>query len=173
MREKKSTLIVLYFITMALMFGVTIVGPMVGGTISKQLSTNPEDMACVIVGWTCHDLFDQTVKGRDAIGGFATSKNSGVVNIQSGDIGPGAATEVLMFDAHWRAWPATLGGVLAAACLDTGFFIGGDHELVAAYRSPLPLARTEVQHPAGLISELRGTWKDPTAVIPGTDSIFM
>lgn len=55
-----------------------------------------------------------------------------MVNIQCGDVGPDAATEILVFDVHGRVWSARPRGMFAAAPLHTGLFISGDDELIAA-----------------------------------------
>jgi len=96
-----------------------------------------------------------------------------VVDIQPGDIGPGAAAEVLVLDMHRSAWPTGLRGVFAAASLNAGLFIGGDHEFVVLQCATLPLAGIQIQHPASLHCEFRIAWKDPTAVIPGSNGVFM
>jgi len=62
-------------------------------------------------------LLDQPVKRGDAVLRFTAAKDSGVVDIQPGDIGPGAAAEVLVLDMHRSAWPTGLRGMFAAALL--------------------------------------------------------
>jgi len=49
---------------------------------------NPEDATGIVVGWSRHHLFDQTVKRRDAIDRLAPAKHSGVVDIQCAEINP-------------------------------------------------------------------------------------
>jgi hypothetical protein len=66
-------------------------------------------------------LLDKPIKGSNAILGFAAAKDSGVVDVQGGDIGPGTAAEVLVFHMHGCAWPAELRRMFAAAGLDAGF----------------------------------------------------
>jgi hypothetical protein len=88
------------------------------------------------------------------------------MHIQCGDVGPCAATEVLVFDVHRRPWSAVLRGMLTATRLDTRLFVGGNNKLIFLQCTALPLASVQVQNSAGLASEVRITWKDPTAVIP-------
>src|ERR1051325_4420188 len=100
---------------------------------------DPEDATGVVIRRSCHHLLDESVKGRDAILCFAATENPGPVDVQRGDVGPGAATEVLMLDMHGSARTATLRGVFAATSLNAGLFIGGDYELVILQRLVLPL----------------------------------
>jgi len=93
-------------------------------TVGRAIVHDPEDAARVVVRRSSQHLLDQPVKGRNAVFEFAAAKDSGVVDVQGGDIGPGTATEVLVFDTHGCAWPAGLRGVFAAAGLDAHFFIG-------------------------------------------------
>src|SRR4051794_35424698 len=95
------------------------------------------------------------------------------MDIQPGDIGPGTAAKVLVLDMHRSAWPTRLRGMLAAAGLNAGLFIGGDHEFVILQCAALPLAGIQIQHPASLGGEIRIAWKDPTAVIPRSNGVFM
>jgi hypothetical protein len=94
------------------------------------------------------------------------------VDIQGGDIGPGTEARALVLDVHGSAQPTTLRDVLAAACLNAGLFIGGDHELSIFQRPVLPLAGVEIQHAPGLGGEVGITREDPTAVIPRSEGFF-
>ena len=126
-----------------------------------------------MIRWPRHHLFDKPVKRGDAILGFTAAKDAGMVDVQGGDISPGAAARVLVLDVHRSTRSAVLGGMLAAAGLNAGFFIGGDHELIVLQRSVLPLAGVEIQHAPGLGCELWVPREDPTAVIPRPQGIFM
>jgi len=53
--------------------------------------------------------------------------------------------------------------VAAAAGLDAGLLVGGDHVLVVFERDPLELAGVEVEHAGGLGPEVGGAGKDPGA----------
>ena len=57
--------------------------------------------------------------------------------------------------------------------LDTGLLIGRDDELVLAQRLPLPAPLVQVQDAPGLGLEVRIARKDPAAVLPGADGIFV
>jgi hypothetical protein len=85
-------------------------------------------------------LLDEPVKRGDAILRFTAPKDSGVVDIQARDIGSGATAKVLVLDMHRSAWPTGLRGMFAAAGLNPGLFIGGDHEFVILQCAALPLA---------------------------------
>ena len=49
---------------------------------------NPEDAASLVVGWSSHDLFDQTVEGRDTIDCFASAEHPGIMDIESTEVNP-------------------------------------------------------------------------------------
>ena len=144
-----------------------------GATMRRAVVHDPEDATGVVIGRSCHHLLDKAVKGCDAILRFTAAIDSGAVDIQGGDIGPGTAAGVFVLDMHGSARPTTLRGMLAAAGLNAGFFIGGDHEFIILQRSVLPLAGVEIQHAPGLGGEVRVTGEDPTTVVPRPKGIFM
>jgi hypothetical protein len=109
----------------------------------------------------------------NAILGFTAAEDSGVVHVQGGDIGSGAATKVLMLDTHGSMGPAVLGGVLATTALHAGLLIGGDDEPILFEGAALPLARISIEHTARLGSKLGIARKYPAALIPGPNSVFM
>src|SRR5260370_32176405 len=109
----------------------------------------------MVVGRWSHHLLDEPVKRCDAILRFTAAKDSGVADIQPGDIGPGAAAEVLVLDMHGSVWPAGVRGMLAAAGLNAGLFIRGDHEFVILPCVSLPLAVAPIQHPPTLRGQIR------------------
>ena len=139
----------------------------------RAIVHNPEDATGVVIRRSGHHLLDEPVKGCDAILGFTTAKDSGAVEVQRGNIGPGTATEVLMLDLHGSARPATLRGVLAAAGLDAGLFIGGDHEFVILQRPALPPSGVEIQYAPGLDGKVRVSGKYPTSVGPRPNRVFI
>jgi hypothetical protein len=82
------------------------------------------------VGRSGHDLLHQPVERCDAILGFTTTEDSGVVHVKRGDVGPGAAAKILVFDMHRRAGPAILGRMFAAAGLNARLLVGGNDEFI-------------------------------------------
>jgi hypothetical protein len=134
---------------------------------------DPEDVTGVVIRRSCHHLLDETVEGCDSIPGLAAAKDSGSVDVQCRDVGPGAATEIFMLDMHGSAGTATLRGVFAAASLNAGLFIGGDDEFVILQRPALPLSGVEIQYTACLGGEVRVTRENPTAVVPRPNGVLM
>jgi hypothetical protein len=92
------------------------------------------------MGWSRHDLFDETIEGCNPILDFTAGEDSGVVHVECGDLAPGTATEVLVLDTHASMRPAVLCGMLAATGSNAPRFIGGDDELIVLQRIALPLA---------------------------------
>ena len=66
--------------------------------VRTPVINDPEDATSVVAGRASHDLFHQTIKGSNAGSRFATTKDPGVMNIKSGDVGPGAAAIIFVFD---------------------------------------------------------------------------
>jgi len=139
----------------------------------RAIVHDPEDATGVVIRRPCHHLLDESVKGCDTILRFAAPKDSGPVDVQCRDVGPGATTEVFMLDMHGSARTATLRGVFAAARLNAGLFIGGDNEFVILQRSALPLSGVEIQYAAALGGEVRVAREYPTAVVPGPNGVLM
>jgi hypothetical protein len=78
-----------------------------------------------------------------------------------------------VLDVHGSAWSAGLRSMLTATGLNAGFLIGGDHEFVILQCTALPLTGIQVQHAARFGSEIWIPWKNPTAVIPRPNGVFM
>src|SRR5512143_560221 len=64
------------------------------------------------------------------------------------------------------------GRMQAAAGLNAGLLVCGDHEIVAPQRFALPAAGVEVQKAPRLQSEIRIARKDPAPMLPGPDGIL-
>ncbi len=92
---------------------------------------NPEDATSIVVGWSGHYLFDQTVKGCDAIDGFASAEHSGVVDIQSTEVNPSPAAFVSVLDAHGTTWPTGLRWMKTAPRLNARLLVSADHKFIA------------------------------------------
>src|SRR3974377_927303 len=86
--------------------------------------------------------------------------------------GPSTATFVLMFDACGASWSRRQGRMDAAAGLDAGLFVGGEHEIVGAQRLVFPETLVEIQDGAGFLEEARVARKDPGAMTPRTERIL-
>ena len=122
---------------------------------------------------SCHDLLHQAVKRLNAILLLAATKDPGMVNIQTGNVGPGPTAKVLVLDLHRAAGSAGASGVFAAPCLDAGLLVGRDHELIIFQRLTFPLAGIQIEYAAGFVSEVGIPWKDPTTVVPGSNGVLM
>ena len=57
--------------------------------------------------------------------------------------------------------------------LDAGLLVGGDDVLVLAQRLPLPASLVQVQDAPGLGLEVRIARKDPAAVLPRPNGVFV
>src|SRR5215831_657629 len=149
----------------------TLHGP--GAAVSRTVVNDPEDAARIIVRRTRHDLLDQTVKGFDAVVGFAAAKDPGMVDVQTGDVGPGSAAKVFVLHLHGTTRPACASGVFAAAGLNAGFLVRRNHEFIIFQRFVFPYAGIQIENAAGFAGKVGIAWEDPTAVIPGPNGILV
>ena len=85
-----------------------------------------------VVGRLMHDIVDQPLERRDAGLVLTAAKHFGAVDIESGQVGPCAATHVFVLDTHWLAGLGRQRRVYTHSCLDACFLVGGQHELVVA-----------------------------------------
>jgi len=69
-------------------------------SVRRTVVHDPKHASRVIVRRPRHHLLDQAIEGRDSVLGLAAPKDSGVMNVQGGDVSPGTATKVLTFHAH-------------------------------------------------------------------------
>src|SRR5580704_6594758 len=105
-----------------------------GAAVSRTVVDDPEDAARIVVWRSSHYLLYQAAKRLNAILLLAATKDPGVMYVQTGNVGPGPATKVLVFDLHRSAGSAGASGVFATSCLDAGLLVGRDHELVIFQR---------------------------------------
>jgi len=68
--------------------------------MNRTVIDNPKDTTGIVIGWPRHDLFDQPIKRRNSVLGFAPAENSGVVDVQSAEVKPGSAALVSILDAR-------------------------------------------------------------------------
>lgn len=134
---------------------------------------DPEDAAGVAVRGLVHDLCDQAIKWVDAGGFLAPAKELRSVNVEGGQIGPGAAAAVLMFDAGGLSLTRRQRRVPPDSGLDTVFLVGTDDEIVGFEGVALPLPAVEVQDAPRLRGEVRVAGKYPAAMLPGADGVFV
>ena len=88
-----------------------------GGTVVNDLG----DATGIITGWSRHDLFDEPIKGGITISDFTAAEDSGVVDVEGGDIGPEPQRKYSC--RAWECAAAILRGMLAA----TGFECSSFH----------------------------------------------
>jgi hypothetical protein len=122
--------------------------------VSRAVVHNPEDPASIIVRRSSHYLLDEAVKGLDAVLGLAAAKNPGMVDIQTGDVGPGPAPKVLVLYLHRATRAAGTSRVFATPGLNAGFLVGGDHELVICQRLPFPGAGIQIENATGFVRKV-------------------
>jgi hypothetical protein len=95
------------------------------------------------------------------------------VDIQGSEIGPGPESLVFMFDSHGSAGLCVQGLMVSEARLNARLFVRTENELMGPEFTALPEALVEIQEPASLLFEVRVSRKDPTTVLPRTDSVLV
>ena len=140
-----------------------------GGTIVN----NPEHAARLGIRGLVHHSVDQAIKRHNAALRLAVAEELGPMDIQGGQVRQRSAPLVLMFNLHRLAGLGRLSRMDASAGLDAGLFIGRNDELVFLEGLALPDALVEIQQTSGFGCELRVAGKNPTAVKPGSDGVFM
>jgi hypothetical protein len=141
--------------------------------VGTAIVDDPKDTPCVVVGRASHDLLNKTIEWCDAGGCFATAKDTGMMNVESSDVGPGSAPLVLMFDTH-----RTLGGsgqrrMFAATGLNAGLLVSRNDKFIAFEGLPFPGTLIQIQDPGGFDGEAGVAGEDPTAVVPGANGVLM
>ena len=92
-------------------------------TMRRAVVHDPEDTTGVAIGWPCHHLFDQPVKGGDAVLTFAAAKDAGPVDIHESQL---PTVERALLVAARRPNPSPWDGYLSAGMKQTaGGILGG------------------------------------------------
>ena len=105
--------------------------------------------------------------------GLAAAKDPGMVDIETGDVGPGPAPEVFVLHLHRATRTACARGMFAPPRLDAGFLVCRDHEFIVLQRFVFPGAGIQVENAAGFIRKVGIAGEDPAAVIPGANCVLM
>ena len=95
------------------------------------------------------------------------------MDIQRSQIRQSAGALVLVLHPHGLVGLGRQCGVYAVASLDAGLLIGRYYELIDAQRFSIPLAGVQIQDASSFEGELGVPWKDPAAMVPGTDGILI
>ena len=92
---------------------------------------------------------------------------------QGRQVSPSALARVLVFHLHGQPGLGREGFMQAVAGLDAGLFVGREHKFILVQWLSLPLVLVEIQDPTRFERELRIPRKNPTAMLPRTNGIFM
>jgi hypothetical protein len=77
-----------------------------------------------------------------------------MVDIQTGDVGPGSAPKILVLYLHRATRAAGASGMFASPGLNASFFVRGDHELIILQRLPFPCAGIQIENAAGFVGKV-------------------
>jgi hypothetical protein len=96
-----------------------------------------------------------------------------VADVPGGQVAERALALVLVLDQlPIAAGLCGLAGVLARSGLDRRLLIGAHDKVARLEQLPVPPALVQIQHPAGLLSELRVAREDPRTVVPWADGVL-
>jgi hypothetical protein len=138
----------------------------------RAVVDDPEDPSRLAVGALLHGLRDQAIEACDAVLAFAATEQAEAVDIESGEVSPGAESPVLVLDSQGSPGLGLERWVHPGAGLDAGLLVGGDHEFVRAQPATFPDSVVEIEDPPGLLFEIRIAREDPTPVLPRSDGVF-
>lgn len=134
---------------------------------------NPEDSVGAAIRFLRHDLVDETLKRFNACFGFTSAKEFSLVNIPGSKIRQGSVSFVFMFSTppFVRFWSYIWMDPFPS--LDTGFFVSRKDIVPGAQRFSFPNAFVEIQNRGCLFFEFGIARKDPVAVFPGLEPVFL
>src|SRR5271169_5576413 len=143
-----------------------------GATVRGAVVHDPEDAAGGGVGWLAHHVGHQLLEWHDAGGLLATAEELETVNVHGGEIRPGSAAFVLVLNAHGPLRPWRKGGMKAAAGLNAGLLVGGDHEIPTPQGFALPPAAIEVENARRFDGEVWIARKNPAPMLPRANRVL-
>ena len=144
-----------------------------GSPVSRSIVQNPEDSSGFFIGSLGHDLIDQAAKRSNPIFSFTATEELGPMHIQCCQISPSAAARVFMFHLHRDAGLRGEGSMPTAACLDAGFFVGGEDEFTVFQRMPQPHSLIQVEDTPRFFGEMGVSRENPAAMLPRADGVLM
>src|SRR5438876_4346457 len=144
-----------------------------GATMSRTVIHDPEDAPGFSVRGPRHDLVHQPIKRSNPVLGFAATENSGLMDIERGEVSPSSTALVLMLDPHRPTGLANPSRMFAATGLDAGLLVRRDHELIVLEGLAVPTALIQIQNAARFRGEIGVAREDPGSMLPGTDGVFV
>src|SRR5437867_232108 len=93
--------------------------------VRRAVVHDPEDASRVPITRYRHHLLDESVEWVDTGRGLAAAKETGVMHVQGGQVGPGSRALVLVLHLHDAARSGRLGGVTAATRLNARLLVRG------------------------------------------------
>jgi hypothetical protein len=143
-----------------------------GAAVGASVVDYPEHPGGRTIGFLGHHLADQSSEGGDTGLGFASTEDSGLMDVPRSQVGPGSLARVLVFDAHRPSRTCGSDAVFAASGLDAGLLVGADYEIGCSQRTTLPHPLVEIEDSAGLAGEIRVPREDPAAMMPRADGVL-
>lgn len=141
--------------------------------MSRSIVHNPENSTGFVVGSSTHHLIDEPIEWLNPAPPFTAAEQFGSMHIQSRQIRPGTTTPVLVFDLHRRSRLRWKRAVPAATCLNAGFFVCRQNELVVLEVLAVPNPLVQVENTSRFFSKVRISREDPTTMLPWSNGILV
>lgn len=119
-----------------------------------------------------HDEIDQLSETVDTRAGFAQTKDFGLSHIPCRHIRQRPLSFIFMFNSAISSSTWSAYAFQPTSCLNTGFFIGRDNEIIFAKRCSIPKAMIQIKYSGCFLFKIRITGPNPTAVAPWPNGIF-
>jgi len=142
-------------------------------SVRRAIVHNPEYPSRRLVRFMAHDLFYQSFERFDACFPLTSTENLRSMNIPSRKIGQSALPLIFMFYSHHGTGLGRQRLCLSFSRLDTAFLISRDDIIRGSEGHPHPLFLVQIQYRPCLAGKLRIAWKEPTAILPRFDGIFI
>src|SRR5207253_9071255 len=104
--------------------------------------------------------------------GLAASDHAAAAHVPGIEVAERAHPLVLVLDQLPAAGARRGARVDARSRLDRGLRVGADHHLTWLEQPALPAALVEIEHPPGLLQEVRVAREDPGALLPRLDRVL-
>lgn len=141
--------------------------------MGRSVIDDPKYPTGFFIGRSGHDLFHQSIKRSDSTFSFTSAKNLGLMDVQGGDIGPGATATIFVLHLHRRPGLTRIGPMLPLSGLNAGLLVSGENKFIGFKGSALPNSLIEIEDATGFVGKLRIAGKNPTTMFPGLNGIFM
>ena len=143
--------------------------PSVRGTIVED----PKDPLGGTVWFLIHHIMDKVVKEDNPGFGLTAPEQFRSANVPSSHVIQCALPLIFEFHSLPFRRSRSKGLMSSMSGLNAGFFIGGEDIFIGSQGEPTPRPLIQIQNQTGFLLKVRVPGKNPTAVLPRLDRIFI